>query len=87
MLVPKKYVKNPYPVTAIQWTGDNEASISAFLDPEGSCYTLNRCMFVTTNRNHATFNINLLDYICKDEEGNIIVYEQYNFEQMYTEVK
>lgn len=83
----KSYVLNPCPVRAIQWLGNNEDDIKAFLDPDGSCYTLNRCMFVTVEKTHATITINLWDYICKDEEGNIVVYEPHRFEQMYVEAK
>lgn len=94
-----KFIKNPELIEAISWTGDNKKEVFEFLDSEylgKYTDTIKREKFIFDHSNqnelfvvvtkNGEVNLKMNDYLIKDENGDIEVYDEMTFVENFVPI-
>ncbi len=79
-----RYFKKPIPITAIQWTGDNNAELLEFTN--GKCQFRVGCPSIKIPTLEGDMGANVGDYIVRGVEGEFYPCRQDIFEKTYEKI-
>lgn len=82
---PKKYIKKPAEVEALQWTGKNYVDVCIFMGREA--LTSSDCSEIIIYTIEDVMKAGIGDYIIKNVDGDFCTCVESVFKEMYKEVK